>query len=382
MADKRRIPETLFDDIGIRMTYEVERVIYELQTEHQHLVLFEHPFFGKMLMLDGATQVTSADEFVYHEMMAHVPIFAHGHATEVLIVGGGDCGVAEEVLKHKSVKRLTQVEIDASVVEFSKQHFPEFTKPVFADDRFDLVIADGMKYVAKTDRRFDVIIVDSTDPQGPGEFVRLEDRNAPLRDHHRAFGHAAAAGGVEFLAEQHLAGPLWVGRVDDDDVEAPIRLGHVFHAVGDDEVEAVVREHRLGEFREVLLGELDHRGVDLDLSEALDRLVLEHFLRDAAVAAADDQHLLRTAVRQDRHVSHHLVVDELIGAGDLGRAVEHQHLAEEWVLEQHEMLVLGLQLVDHPFDLVGHADADVIEQRLGNPAFFGHARTSDDGLVS
>src|SRR5262249_12331461 len=171
MADKRRSPETLFDDIGIRMPYEVERVIYEQQTEHQHLVLFEHPFFGKMLMLDGATQVTSADEFVYHEMMAHVPILAYGRAKEVLIVGGGDCGVAEEVLKYKALNRHTQVEIDASVIEFSKEHFPEFTKPVFADDRFDLVIADGMKYVARTDRRFDVIIVDSTDPQGPGKVL-------------------------------------------------------------------------------------------------------------------------------------------------------------------------------------------------------------------
>jgi spermidine synthase len=174
MAEKRRIPETLFDDLGFRMSYEVKRVIYELQTKHQHLVLFEHPFFGKMLMLDGATQVTTADEFVYHEMMSHVPILAHGHAKEVLIVGGGDCGVAEEVLKHKSVKRLTQVEIDASVVEFSKQHFPEFTKPVFADARFELVIADGMKYVATTDRRFDVIIVDSTDPLGPGKVLFSE----------------------------------------------------------------------------------------------------------------------------------------------------------------------------------------------------------------
>src|SRR5215468_1080032 len=171
MAERRRIPETLFDDLGFRMTYEVKRVIYELQTEHQHLVLFEHPFFGKMLMLDGATQVTTADEFVYHEMMSHVPILAHGHAEEVLIVGGGDCGVAEEVLKHKSVKRLTQVEIDASVVEFSKEHFPEFTKPVFADKRFESVIDDGMKYVARTDRRFDAIIVDSTDPQGPGKVL-------------------------------------------------------------------------------------------------------------------------------------------------------------------------------------------------------------------
>src|SRR5947207_7986578 len=171
MTEKRWIPETLFDELGFRMTYEVKRVLYELETEHQHLVLFEHPFFGKMLMLDGATQVTTADEFVYHEMMSHVPILAHGHAEEVLIVGGGDCGVAEEVLKHKSVKRLTQVEIDASVVEFAKRHFPEFTGPVFADKRFDLVIADGMKYVAKTDRRFDVIIVDSTDPQGPGKVL-------------------------------------------------------------------------------------------------------------------------------------------------------------------------------------------------------------------
>src|SRR6478735_3050172 len=97
-------------------------------------------------------------------MMSHVPILAHGHAKEVLIVGGGDCGVAEEVLKHKSVKRLTQV-------EFAKRHFPEFTEPVFADKRFDLVIADGMKYVAEADRRFDVVIVDSTDPQGPGKVL-------------------------------------------------------------------------------------------------------------------------------------------------------------------------------------------------------------------
>src|SRR3954463_16819157 len=171
MAGKRQIPETLFDDLGFRMTYEAERVIYEQQTSHHHLILFEQQHFGKVLMLDGATQVTTADEFVYHEMMTHVPILAHGNAKEVLIVGGGDCGIAEEVLKHKSVKRVTQVEIDASVVEFSKEHFPEFTKPVLRNERFDLIIDDGMKFVAKTDRRFDVIIVDSTDPVGPGKVL-------------------------------------------------------------------------------------------------------------------------------------------------------------------------------------------------------------------
>jgi spermidine synthase len=171
MADKRWIPETLFDELGFRMTFEVERVLYEMQTEHQHLILFEHKYFGKMLMLDGATQITKRDEFIYQEMMSHVPLFAHGKAKDVLIIGGGDCGIAEEVLKHKTVERLTQVEIDASVVEFSKEHFPEFTKPVFADKRFESVIDDGMKYVARTKRRFDAIIVDSTDPQGPGKVL-------------------------------------------------------------------------------------------------------------------------------------------------------------------------------------------------------------------
>ncbi len=171
MAEKRWIPETLFDPEGFRMTFEVERVLHETRTEHQHLVLFQHRFFGKVLMLDGATQVTTKDEFVYHEMMSHVPLFAHGKAKQVLIVGGGDCGIAEEVLKHKSVERLTQVEIDASVVEFSKEHFPEFTKSVLGNKRFDLVIDDGMNFVATTDRRFDVIIVDSTDPIGPGKVL-------------------------------------------------------------------------------------------------------------------------------------------------------------------------------------------------------------------
>jgi spermidine synthase len=171
MAEKRWIAETLFDELGFRMTFQVDKVLYEMQTEHQHLVLFEQPFFGKMLMLDGATQITKRDEFIYQEMMSHVPLFAHGNARDVLIIGGGDCGIAEEVLKHKSVRRLTQVEIDPAVVEFAKEHFPEFTTPVFADKRFESVIDDGAKYVARTDRRFDVIIVDSTDPQGPGKVL-------------------------------------------------------------------------------------------------------------------------------------------------------------------------------------------------------------------
>jgi spermidine synthase len=202
---KRWIAETLFDDLGFRMTFEVEKVLYELQTEHQHLVLFEHRFFGKMLMLDGATQISKRDEFIYQEMMSHVPLFAHGKAEDVLIIGGGDCGIAEEVLKHRTVKRLTQVEIDPTVIAFAKEHFPEFTGPVFADKRFESVIGDGAKYVAKTDRRFDAIIVDSTDPIGPGKILFGEKFHAGCKRCIKPGGVLVTQNGVPFFQKNELA---------------------------------------------------------------------------------------------------------------------------------------------------------------------------------
>jgi spermidine synthase len=203
-SKKRWIAETLFDDLGFRMTFEVDKVLYELQTKHQHLVLFEHRFFGKMLMLDGATQISKKDEFIYQEMMSHVPLFAHGKAEDVLIVGGGDCGIAEEVLKHSMVKRLTQVEIDPAVIELAKEHFPEFTKPVLADRRFESVINDGAKYVAATDRRFDVIIVDSTDPIGPGKILFGAKFYAGCRRCMKPGGVLVTQNGVPFFQNNEL----------------------------------------------------------------------------------------------------------------------------------------------------------------------------------
>jgi spermidine synthase len=204
LAKQRWIAETLFDDLGFRMTFAVDKVLYEVQTEHQHLVLFEHQFFGKMLMLDGATQISKKDEFIYQEMMSHVPLFAHGKAEDVLIIGGGDCGIAEEVLKHGTVKRLTQVEIDPAVIEFAKEHFPEFTKPVFADRRFESVIDDGAKYVAVTDHRFDVIIVDSTDPIGPGKILFGARFYAGCRRCMKPGGVLVTQNGVPFFQNNEL----------------------------------------------------------------------------------------------------------------------------------------------------------------------------------
>lgn len=194
--------ETLYP--GVEVSYSCDEILYQEKTEHQDLVLFTNPVFGKVLMLDGVTQVTTKDEFIYHEMMSHVPILAHGSAKTVLIVGGGDCGLAEEVLKHPTVERLVQVEIDASVVDFSKEHFGDFNEGVLDDDRFELVIADGMKFAAETDRRFDVVIVDSTDPHGPGEVLFSEEF---YRNVHRMLtpgGVLVTQNGVPFLQKDEL----------------------------------------------------------------------------------------------------------------------------------------------------------------------------------
>jgi len=189
---------------NVSFSFRTSQVLYEEKTDAWHLQLVENPFFGKVLLLDGITQVTSRDEFIYHEMMTHVPILAHGAAKQVLIVGGGDCGMAEEALKHVSVERLTQVEIDQSVVDFSREHFNDFNASVFEDDRFDLLIDDGAKFVRETDRTFDIILVDSTDPIGPGAVLFTEEF---YRNCHRCLnpgGVLVTQNGVPFMQEDEL----------------------------------------------------------------------------------------------------------------------------------------------------------------------------------
>lgn len=153
----------------------VAELLFEEETDHQSLVIFENPQYGRVLALDGVVQLTERDEFIYHEMLAHVPILAHGEAREVLIVGGGDGGMARRCLMHDRLSRVTMVEIDETVVQLCRQWMPSVSAGAFEDPRLDLVIADGVDFVAQTDRRFDVIIIDSTDPIGPGEVLFSED---------------------------------------------------------------------------------------------------------------------------------------------------------------------------------------------------------------
>lgn len=193
---------------GYRQGLKVERLIYDSETEHQRLRLFENPIFGRVLTLDGVVQVTEGDEFIYHEMMTHVPLLAHGAALSVLIIGGGDGGMAREALRHKTVKRVVMVEIDASVVEFSKRHLPGISAGAFDDSRLELVIADGADYVANAAERFDAIIIDSTDPIGPGEVLFTDTFYGRAKRLLNPGGVLVTQNGVPFLQGDELTGTL------------------------------------------------------------------------------------------------------------------------------------------------------------------------------
>lgn len=200
------IEESLHPEFRTRL--KAEKILYDSETGHQRLVLFENAIFGRVLTLDGVVQTTEGDEFIYHEMLAHLPILAHGAAKSALIVGGGDGGLLEEVLKHRSVEKVTQVEIDAGVVAFARQYLPSICGKAYDDPRVELVIADGVEFVARCLDRYDVILVDSTDPVSPGKVLFGETFYGKARSCLAPGGILATQNGVPFLQGEELTNTL------------------------------------------------------------------------------------------------------------------------------------------------------------------------------
>jgi len=195
--------ETLHE--GWAQTFRMEQILFEVRTEHQHLVIFESPAWGRVMALDGIIQTTERDEFIYHEMMTHVPILAHGDAKKVLIIGGGDGGILREVTRHRSIEAITMVEIDAQVVEMCKKYLPNHSAGAFDDPRLNLVIDDGIRFVQTTDETFDVIISDSTDPVGPGEVLFTSPCYEGIRRCLNPGGIFVAQNGVAFVQRDEVA---------------------------------------------------------------------------------------------------------------------------------------------------------------------------------
>lgn len=158
-------------DYGI--TAKVRETLCTEKTEFQDLAVLDTLQWGRMLVLDGCVMTTEKDEFVYHEMIAHVPLCAHPAPKKVLVVGGGDGGVIREIIKHPTVEKAVLAEIDSRVIERSREFFPQIASELDSP-RVDVRVVDGIRHVQEHPDEYDVIIVDSTDPIGPavGLFAR------------------------------------------------------------------------------------------------------------------------------------------------------------------------------------------------------------------
>ncbi len=164
----RWLNETLYPDWGQR--FRIVRELARVQSAYQDIRLIETASHGRVLVLDGAVQITEADEFIYQEMLAHVPLLAHGAARRVLIIGAGDGGVLRRVLQHGTVEQAVMVEIDGEVMRLCREHLPGIGGDAWTDPRAQVLVGDGIAHVAEAPLgSYDAIIVDSTDPVGVGE---------------------------------------------------------------------------------------------------------------------------------------------------------------------------------------------------------------------
>lgn len=157
----------------VGITCQVKKTLYTRKTPYQELAIIDTFQFGRMLVLDGMVQATEVDEFVYHEMIAHVPLNTHPQPREVLVIGGGDGGTIREILKHREVTRAVLVEIDREVVEACRKYLPALSR-CLEEDRVEVLFEDGREHLKSREEAYDVILVDSTEPVGPavGLFTR------------------------------------------------------------------------------------------------------------------------------------------------------------------------------------------------------------------
>lgn len=159
---------------GRGLTLKVNNILHQEKSAFQEMTVLDTDDFGLVMLLDGVIMVTQADEFVYHEMITHPALYAHPNPRNVLIIGGGDGGTLREVLAHKSVQEAVLCEIDGMVIDGAKRFFPALATG-FNDPRAQVVVADGIEYVKNQAGRFDVILIDSTDPVGPATGLFLAD---------------------------------------------------------------------------------------------------------------------------------------------------------------------------------------------------------------
>jgi spermidine synthase len=206
-SNKDQITDLWFHDSiefghGCSLHIKIKNVFYHARSKYQHIGVFETEKLGRMLVIDGITMLTEYDEFAYHEMIAHVPLLIHPRPRRVLVIGGGDGGTVREVLKHREVESVHVCETDEDVVRACREHLPSLASS-FDDPRVEVLYRDGAHYVARHPKSYEIIIVDSTDPLGPGQvlFQRpfYEDMKGALSE-----GGIAVTQCESFYLHQHV----------------------------------------------------------------------------------------------------------------------------------------------------------------------------------
>ncbi len=201
------------------LSFKVKQTLFSGKSAFQQVDIIETIGLGRILLNDGVFMFSQADEFIYHEMMAHIPIFTHPCPKNVLIIGGGDGAMLREVTRHKNVESITMVEIDAGVVSFCRQYLPNHNAGSYDDPRFKLVIDDGVNFVNQTSQTFDVIISDCTDPIGPGESLFTSAFYEGCKRCLNPGGIFVAQNGVCFLQQEEA-------------IDSHRKLSHYFSDVG------------------------------------------------------------------------------------------------------------------------------------------------------
>ncbi len=199
---KRWFFERLFPDVKLGL--KLNKSLLRNSSKYQKIQVLDTERFGKVLVLDGIIQTTTEDEFIYHEMMTHIPLLSLPSPLQILIIGGGDGGILREVLKHKSVKKATLVEIDKKVIDYSKRYLSSICKDSFANKKTELIIGDGAKFIKNTKYMYDVIIIDSSDPIGPAQVLFQKEFYTDLRSALKKDGIMVRQCGSSFLQKDEI----------------------------------------------------------------------------------------------------------------------------------------------------------------------------------
>jgi spermidine synthase len=196
------VDEILYNNY--HQSFEVEKILHDKISEFQHIVLLETKSHGKVLMLDGIVQLTERDEYVYHEMLVHVPLLTHPKPKNILIIGGGDGGALRRVLMH-NVSKVTVVDIDPEVIEVSKNYLTTVSGNSFTDPRVNVLNLDGAEYVKNSTEIYDVILTDRGDQTGPMNSLFEKEYYENCKKCLNPDGILVSLTGVPFMQQQELS---------------------------------------------------------------------------------------------------------------------------------------------------------------------------------